>query len=54
MNIVTTTLVERQSIAAQELLSVGSAPLQLMAPGATTTCLGSSCCSCCCSAASAA
>ena len=43
--------VECQSLAGQEVLSASMASMALMAPGGTTTCLGSTRTSCCCSAA---
>lgn len=54
MKIVTTMVVEQQSLAAQEMPRLASAGLLGIAPGGTTTCLGSTCTSCCCSAAMAA
>jgi hypothetical protein len=51
MNLTTSMLVEHQSVAAEESLPGIGPGSMLMAPGGTTTCLGSTCTSCCCSAA---
>jgi hypothetical protein len=51
MQLTTRTVVEHQSVAAQETLQMAAGGMALLAPGACTTCLGSTCCSCCCSAA---
>jgi hypothetical protein len=51
VELVTTYVVEHQSVAAQEALPASASAGMLIAPGACTTCLGSTCCSSCCSAA---
>jgi hypothetical protein len=51
MNLTTSMHVEQQSVAAEESLPGIGPGSMLMAPGGTTTCLGSTCTSCCCSAA---
>lgn len=51
MDLVTTFVVEHQSVAAQEALPAAASVALMTAPGGCTTCLGSTCTSCCCSAA---
>jgi hypothetical protein len=53
MNLTTIMHMEQQSVAAEETLPGMGQGAMLMAPGGTTTCLGSTCTSCCCSAATA-
>jgi hypothetical protein len=46
MNLATTTAAEHSTFGRQEIMSLTSPEIILLAPGGTTTCLSCTCCTC--------